>query len=247
MLKKKKITRILISFLIPLLLAVFLLAQNALRRSTHIVLPTLPQTPTVVAPGEDSGSLLRVEVTPESVQDVIATLQRPSNYRRSITTQTIWSGGSGITQTVVAVLDRYTRTDTTTAGGQLRHCITDGETSYIWYGASKNYYTGAAGDITADDEQHIPSYEDILQLPREGIQTADYRALSDTACIYVETTADEGGYVDRYWVSVDSGLLLEAESLQQGEAVYRMTALPIEAELPISSDFLLPDGTQLLS
>ena len=49
--------------------------------------------------------------------------------------------------------------------------------------------------------------------------------VSDVRCIYVETAEDEWGYAQRYWVSVDTGLLVVAERLQKGETVYRMAAL----------------------
>lgn len=55
------------------------------------------------------------------------------------------------------------------------------------------------------------TYEDILALPPERIAAADYRALEGVNCIYVETEPDEAGYVERYWVSVSSGLLAAAE------------------------------------
>lgn len=69
-------------------------------------------------------------------------------------------------------------------------------------------------------EQAIPTYEEILALPPETITQADYRTVSDVRCIYVETAEDEWGYTQRYWVSVDTGLLVVAERLYDGEPVY---------------------------
>ena len=50
----------------------------------------------------------------------------------------------------------------------------------------------------------------------------------------------------RYWVSVDSGLLVAAESEEDGVLVYRMSAYsPAQSPCPADGEFELPDGTVL--
>ena len=53
------------------------------------------------------------------------------------------------------------------------------------------------------------------------------------------------GYGERYWISVDSGLLVCAETRLEDQLVYRMTAYGVERPLPAEADFQLPDGTVL--
>ena len=54
--------------------------------------------------------------------------------------------------------------------------------------------------------------------------------------------------MERYWVSVDSGLLVAAETEQAGELVYRMSAYsPITSPCPTTASFTLPDGSELHS
>ena len=85
-----------------------------------------------------------------------------------------------------------------------------------------------------------------MELLPNQLSTADYRTISGVDCIYVETAEDPSGYVLRYWVSVDTGLLAAAEKLQEGSTVYRMAALTADqSELP-QDTFLLPDGTSVL-
>ena len=43
----------------------------------------------------------------------------------------------------------------------------------------------------------------------------------------------------------DSGLLVQAELLQDGQAVYRMTSAALERPAPSDASFTLPDGTVL--
>ena len=76
---------------------------------------------------------------------------------------------------------------------------------------------------------------------------ADYRAISGVNCIYVETAENADGYVERYWVGVDTGLLMAAERLVDEEPVYRMAALTVDMTAPTAADFTLPDGRILVS
>ena len=50
----------------------------------------------------------------------------------------------------------------------------------------------------------------------------------------------------RYWVSVDTGLLVQAERLLGENIVYRMSALSAEEVEYDASLFALPDGVSLL-
>lgn len=236
--------RITAAFLAVTVLALAVMLSGTLQRTSHISLPSSEQAPGQTAAAGDT--LTVVEVTPETVQTAIATLSRPQEYCRTVTVELLWTGGSGTYVTAAAVSGGWTRTDRTLAGGRVRHALTDGETTYIWYDGETAARAVPAGGISADDEQTIPTYEEILDLPAEAIAAADYRTISGVNCIYVETAEDPDGYVLRYWVSVDTGLLTVSERLLDGEPVYRMAALALDQTLPTAEDFTLPDGTVVL-
>ena len=143
----------------------------------------------------------------------------------------------------MAVSGPWTRTDRTMPDGRVRHTITGPEDVYIWYNNEAAVYTSPVGDITADHELPIPTYEDILSLDVESIIAADYRTISNVACIYAE--AQTGEYTLRYWIGVDSGLLVAAEKLLGDETVYRMLSLTVDQTEPTAAEFTLPDGTFL--
>lgn len=146
---------------ILVVLVVLLMLVSNLRRSSRVV---LPDTNTSAEGGGDlpaeGGALTVVEVTPETVQAAIETLHRPEAYSRTVTVEYLWTGGSGTIELSTAVSAPWTRVDRTLPDGQVRHSITDGETTFIWYNGESEVYTGPAGAISADAEETIPTYED---------------------------------------------------------------------------------------
>lgn len=247
---KRKMSKISAALAVLMMLAIFLLMRGSLRRTAHIILPS-EDTAAADQSGETrdpaEGGIAVVEITPGTVQAAIATLARPSEYRRSVKVEQFWSGGSGAFDTAVSVRNGLTRTDRVLPGNRTRHAVTDGETTRIWYDSQTEVFTAPAGEISADDEQAIPTYETILELPAETLTKADYRDYQNVRCIFVETAPDGEGYFQRFWVSVDTGLLAAAERYQGETLIYRMTALAVELVQPDSALFALPDGTDLLA
>lgn len=235
--------------LIAVIIAVAILSSFGLGifapDTAKIVLP-VPE-PSVSPGGAENEDLVRVEVTPQTVQNVIATLKRPESYGRSVTVQDIWGEDTlGTTQAQVWVDGGWTRTDATWPGGTVRHSIVGDGQFWVWYDRGGEVLTGPADEASADLEgQRIPSYETVLDLEPESISVAEYRALDGLGCIYVETAEDAAGHAERYWVDDDSGLLVQAEQLKDGQVVYRMTASALERPAPSDSSFTLPDGTVL--
>lgn len=229
-------------------LIIALMLGSTLRRTSHITLPETSESSGQASdvPSASGGALTVVEVAPDTVQAAIATLSRPQNYCRTVTVEQFWDGGSGAYETSVTVNGPWTRIDRTMPDGRVRHTIIGEENVYIWYNYETDVYTAPVGEFSADNEQTIPTYEDILELPTETIAVADFRTISDVDCIYVETTSDSAGYVLRYWVSVDTGLLTVAEKLQKEEPVYRMASLIVDQATSTETEFVLPDGTHLL-
>ena len=70
-------------------------------------------------------------------------------------------------------------------------------------------------------------------------------APADTAVVPAVPAADDGGYIERYWVSVSDGLLCAAEKLNGDEVVYRMAGMTVDTAAVSADTFTLPDGTAL--
>lgn len=212
--------------------------------TAKIVLPDPAASPIPSGGGESAP--VRVEVTPETVQRVVATLARPESYSRALSLEDFWGEGeSGVTQVQVWVEDGWTRTRAELPGGLVRHTIVGAEQFWLWYEGESGVLTGPADDSSADLEgQRIPGYEDLLELDRSAILSAGYAELDGLGCVYAETESGQAGYTTRWWVDDDSGLLVRSESWRGEELVCRMTAGAVERPAADPS-FVLPDGTVL--
>ena len=211
---------------------------------------TLPPVEESAAPGEspspegEAGAALRVGVTPETVQNVIATLARPASYYRQVTVRYPDSGGSLRTEQWVD--GGWSKSDTTLPNGTVRHSVVGEEKVYYWYGNSQTWASAPADAYSADLEgPHIPTYEDVLEEETAAILEADYVEKDGMECIYVAVEHPELGSLSRYWVAVENGLLTAAEQVKGDTVVLSMTATPAERPVAAATVFALPDGTVL--
>ena len=115
---------------------------------------------------------------------------------------------------------------------------------YRWYGGNNSVKSWAVDERGADLAQHIPTYEEVLELEPERIVEAGFGERDGMSCIYVETDIDELGYLERYWISTDNGLLVGAETEKEGQIVLSMTSTEADV-LQQEGNFTLPDGTVL--
>lgn len=232
-------------FGVLLLVVVVLLIMGNRRGTGGIVLPAAPADGAGVEEKEGESRLNRVEITPETVKPAINTLARPVSYSRTQVVETFWSGGSGQSVTQIYVSGSRTRLDTQLADGSVRHMLVSGGMAGVWYDDETEWTALRAGTLTADLAGRMLSYETVRDLPVEEIAAADYRERDGVYCVYVETRPDGDGYVDRYWVGVETGLLYAAERLSGQDLIYRFTAGQPETDTLEEGLFLLPDGSAL--
>lgn len=215
-------------------------------QTSGVTLPTFAPDSSVDSPSGQHAQ--HVEVATDTVQAVIASLSRMDSYYRPLTVQTFWDGGSSVTSVQTWVDGGYTYSRVVLPTGSVRYSLSDGSTLHYWYSGSSAYMTAPTNSLTADLAQRIPTYEDVLALPQDRIRDAGYSAYGDFPCIFVETDVDELGYLQRYWVSVDSGLLVAAETEKAGQIVLSVNATyPVTTPCPSNVRFALPDGTVLHS
>ena len=234
--------------MVTAIVASFGRAFFAARTPDVILPPSGAVSGDVSSAGNQNQDYQRVEVTTQTVTGVIATLARPASYYRELTVETFWSGGSSAAQVQVWMDSGWSHSVQTLPSGVVRHDLTSEDTLYYWYDGDQQYMTAPADEKSPDLAQHIPTYETVLELEPDEIAAAGYELRGDLPCILVEVQRSGLGLLQRFWVSVNNGLLVSAESEQDGELVYRMTAYtPVQSPCPTNASFSLPDGEVLHS
>ena len=134
----------------------------------------------------------------------------------------------------------------TLPSGAVRHDLTGEDTLYYWYDGSAQYRQAPADERSSDLAQRIPTYETVLELEPEDIVSAGYETRGELPCIFVEVRPEGSRQLQRFWISVENGLLASAETEEDGQLVYRMTAYsPVQTPCPADGSFALPDGEVL--
>lgn len=207
-----------------------------------ITLPTPAPTDSAQPGQSEQEGGVRVEVSPDTVQSVIAAMSRLESYSRVVTVTL-----EGASSTALVWVDGgWTRSDLTLTSGLTVHTIVGEDMVWRWNNEERAVLAWRAGEGSVDVEgQRIPTYEDVLALDRSSITAAGYENKNGFPCVYVEVFVPELEQTERYWVSSDTGLLMAAET-QVGEAVvYAMAATAAEIPAPAWASFQLPDGTVL--
>lgn len=222
---------------------------SLLAPTPHLELPDPNASRGADPEGMESGQIegVVVEVTPQTVQSLIADLERYQSYRRTVAVEYFAADGESLGTVTAQVWEEagWIRTSATLGSGSVEHSIVGEGTLWLWYDGERQVYSGPVGGRTADLMQRLPTYEDVLELDKKDITAAGFVERDGQPCVYVEGRALLGG-VERYWVSVNSGLLVAAETEKDGVVVYAMTARDVVSPLDETGRiFALPDGTLL--
>lgn len=234
---------------IIILAVIYSFGLNFLRSTPDVVVadPGLDSSQTE-GPGlfdEEYGIV--IEVTPETVQSVIAGMSRYKSYSRTVEIGYHWGDGKSSQVTAEIWTDEgWTRCDAVLASGLTEHSVLGDGYLWYWYDDSTEYLQVADNGTTEDLIQYIPTYEDVLEVAVSAIRETGYVEKNGGPCIYVEVQRTDYDYLERYWISVTSGLLVAAETEKEGALVYSMTSGDIVSPLAGEAEaFTLPDGTVL--
>ena len=227
---------------------------NLFSRDPELVLAD-PDAVSSQGPGDtvpDDAAGITVEVTPATVQSVVASLTRYESYSRTVAVRYAWGKGEmSEIVTQVWVDDGWVRTDTLLSSGVTECSIVGDGRLWLWYDDGQEdpaarFYEGPAEEMTADLMQRLPTYETVLELDPAAITDAGYEEREGHPCIYVEEDQPELGCTYRYWISAANGLLMAAETEQDGLLVYAMRSNEVISPLAGKQHtFTLPDGTVL--
>ena len=222
---------------------------NLFAKTPELVLAD-PNTSGSVEPGgEQSGGQggLMVGVSTQTVQSLIASLTRYESYSRGVTVE-YYDGGQlvGTASAQVWTDGGWTRSDLTLSSGRVEHTIVGEGQLWLWYDRETAVWSGPAEDLSADLLQRLPTYEAVLALDKDSITSAGYVERDGLPCVFVEAVMPGMNYVERYWISETSGLLMAAETEKDGALIYALSSREVVSPLAQTAGiFTLPDGTQL--
>lgn len=213
----------------------------------HITLPGDAPPEMGVDPEEYVSNLemlQAVEIDRGNIKRLIAAMHRPEQYHLAASTTIYYSGGQSTTAAESYVSGGRSRSVIYDAGGAVRrHLLRSGEALYIWRAGASDYYTGRVGSFTDDDLIYIPTYERILELAEEDILSADFSLYNEVYCIVVEAMDGRSGCRNLYYISVEDGLLVGAQSFEGETLVYALSAEILDFPQQEGDLFVLPDGT----
>lgn len=246
--EKKRTVMAVVIIAVVLAAVLYSFFLNLLAPTPRLELADPDATQSVDPLGAESGrpAGVVVEVTPQTVQSLVASLERYESYRRTVAVEYLEQGQSLGTVTAQVWADGgWTRASAALSSGAVEHSIVGEDTLWLWYEGGAQVYSGPAADRAADLSQRLPTYEDVLALEQSSITGAGYEERDGQPCVFVEANTAPGA-VERYWVSVSSGLLAAAELEKDGDVVYTMTARDMVSPLDRTEGvFTLPDGAVL--
>lgn len=244
--------RLFIAFSIIMILAVAIITSFGHSIFTlttpTVTLPILSSGSEGATESLDHGDLLRVEVTPRTVQTVIASLSVPESYYRNLQTWLFWGVDNSAQTTVEVWVDRnLTQVQKNLPSAVVRHEILTEDTVYFWYDGDSQYLTTQRSDFATELSQTIPNYQTVLDLEQDAILTANYQTKEGQPCIYVEASSAPLFLNEHYWISTETGLLIASETYDGETLIYRMEGFStITIPIPEQRSFVLPDGNLLV-
>lgn len=245
---KKRTVMAVVIIAVVLAAVLYSFCLNLFSPTPHVVLPDPNASQSVDPVGAESGQPVGVvvEVTPQTVQSLIASLERYESYRRTVAVEYFDQGQSLGTVTAQVWADGgWVRSDATLSSGAVEHSIAGDGMLWLWYETGTKVYSGPAAEKAADLSQRLPTYEDVLALDKSDLTAAGYEERNGQPCVYVEAKTSSTN-TERYWVSVSSGLLVAAETEKNGQLVYSMSAQDVVSPLDRTEGiFTLPDGASL--
>lgn len=185
------------------------------------------------------------EVTAENLSALVLSLERPEEYYATISVELFWQEGSARSTRELWSTGGYELIRTYTEDGAPgQNCIVAGENTYIWQEGDAQYYLGSTGSFSTDDAARIPTYEDLADVEPQSVAACYYEASGDIPCLYAETV-DSLGQVNKWWVSLSSGLLWKFETWDADTLAYRMQTMSLSTDAVDRGQFILPDGNSV--
>lgn len=173
-----------------------------------------------------------LEIDKNNVKDVIASLNRPSEYTALVESTIYWSTSSRSTKYNLYVSGSKKRIECLTSDGAVDYYNLIIDDIVYSFNSSGDYAQYYIGDFSEDDYIQIPSYEDIADLNR--ITDAKLMEYNNEMCIFVEA---DSFYREEYIISAVNGLLYSYIAYDDTDTVVRKSQISNIKTDEISDDY----------
>ncbi len=226
------------------ILAVVLIPTFSNRNETlRIVLPNQGQigADKVDISRENRSYASKVELTPDNVRQVLATLMTPDEYIKSAAV-TFYYGESSSVMSVRSWVSGLNCRCSVSGTAEKEKLLTE-RSYYCWDKGERRYYAGPRGEKDIEDISLTPDWRELLSADTAQILSAEFANVDQNPVIIMTWRDSETGGEWSFTVSIDVGLLVSASLSEEGKTVYSMETSVLEVTSPPDGTFTLPDGS----
>ena len=251
----KSIIAVSLSFGFVLILVIALFISGRSKRSENqIQLPDSNSSKQDNSTVQNSSGEELLRVDNQNVITALTSLDRPENYHQTYTVEI--GDGENTASTEVEVWVRgFLRQAQIKTQQMNKTVLTDGNNLWVWYSTDLTPVQFQLDkNLTFEDILGLPAFDYLASLESDLITDAEYLILGDesneTSCIFLSILSDEE-HVVRYWISLETGLLYEADAMTHDTQVYHVQQtscdfLAAEDEM-FSDKFKLPNGASIMT
>lgn len=248
--KKQAVVTAAVAVLAMVIVFLIILFSDSSDTTAQIVLPTQTDAASDDTADAEQADSSFVEISADNVQAVLQTLSRPTCYYQALTVERAWEDGTTMETVQVWKREDLYQIEISAEGQDTLHYLTDGQTLLLWYdGEDTAVQTDLPEGWNVDDLIGIPTWEDALELEAADIldaSSAEPGGFAGVSCVYLQYAASDSRQ-EYIWVSMDSGMLLQAHTVIDGSLTYRMVQTELQTltatDAMFDGCFILPDGT----
>lgn len=235
----RKLSVYVIAMLVIALVAalVFLVMEQEGEAPPPVVLPS-PVATDPLEPTETPEIEKRAEINPETVQAVLATLDKADSYHRSMTS-TLYSGELERETSLEVWARGQTVRVVTRTEYAVKNTLLDGTALCIWYDGEEGVYS-AETNRSAESLMGLTAYEELAALLPEEILDAGSADFEGETCIFIDFLSGALGYRNRVYVSIATGLVMCEESYDGETLIFAMRSDTPDISTPADEVFTRP-------
>ena len=194
----------------------------------------------------DSFTVLKAGLTPESVRTVLSALTPKETYAHDLE-YTVYSGGVGSSRRVALFMDKDVSLAyyVSPGAGAYKQILAYGGTTKISVLRNRAVHTDTypTGDLDfAGEIGVILTQEDFLKTTGEDGYTYSLLSGDEGTLMLITFTSQNGSYTQTqtYKLNLDYGIVTEAQCYENGRLIYTLSTNRLAAQF--QPDFGIPDG-----